>query len=180
MIQQQISLNDGSLWNLTIARYHTPTRRSIQRPYNDPEAYNNDLLNRLLHSELISADSIKLSDSLKYVTPKGKIVYGGGGIMPDVFVPMDTTALDKHVTSVMANNILFNFTLKYTDEHRTELQQIKTMDDIKAFFEQNEEQMYNEFVHYAASKGASIAGADKSSQDFMKYFIKGYIARNTV
>lgn len=180
LVQQQIPFNDGSLMNLTIARYHTPTGRSIQRPYNDPEAYNNDLLNRLLHSELISADSIKLSDSLKYVTPKGKIVYGGGGIMPDVFVPMDTTALDKHVTSVMANNILFNFTLKYTDEHRTELQQIKTMDDIKAFFEQNEEQMYNEFVHYAASKGASIAGADKSSQDFMKYFIKGYIARNTV
>ena len=180
LVQQQIPFNDGSLMNLTIARYHTPTGRSIQRPYNDPEAYNNDLLNRLLHSELISADSIKLSDSLKYVTPKGKIVYGGGGIMPDVFVPMDTTALDKHVTSVMANNILFNFTLKYTDEHRTELQQIKTMDDIKAFFEQNEEQMYNEFVRYAASKGASIAGADKSSQDFMKYFIKGYIARNTV
>lgn len=87
LVQQQIPFNDGSLMNLTIARYHTPTGRSIQRPYNDPEAYNNDLLNRLLHSELISADSIKLSDSLKYVTPKGKIVYGGGRNHARCFCP---------------------------------------------------------------------------------------------
>ncbi len=92
LVQREMSLGDGSAVRLTIARYYTPTGRSIQKPYNHGnEAYFNDYLNRYKNGELVSADSISVADSLKYVTPGGKVVYGGGGIIPDVFVPRDTS-----------------------------------------------------------------------------------------
>ena len=92
LVQREMSLGDGSAVRLTIARYYTPTGRSIQKPYtNGNEDYYKDYENRYRNGELIHADSIKVADSLKFVTPKGKVVYGGGGIIPDVFVPKDTS-----------------------------------------------------------------------------------------
>ncbi|MEG2759558.1 MAG: S41 family peptidase, partial [Rikenellaceae bacterium] len=92
LVQQQIDLSDGSLLLLTIARYHTPTGRCIQRPYDKgEEEYYGDIENRYLHGEMVTKDSIKQNHSLRYTTPKGKVVYGGGGIMPDIFVPADTS-----------------------------------------------------------------------------------------
>ena len=91
LVQQQMPFRDGSALRLTIARYYTPLGRSIQKPYDKGvEEYNKDLYNRYMHSEMLSADSIHLNDSTKYITPKGKVLYGGGGIMPDIFVPADT------------------------------------------------------------------------------------------
>jgi carboxyl-terminal processing protease len=87
LVQEQRPLSDGSALRLTIARYYTPTGRSIQKPYNhDLDDYYGDLNSRFIHGELENADSNKFSDSLKYTTPKGKTVYGGGGIMPDIFI----------------------------------------------------------------------------------------------
>lgn len=92
LVQEQIPFPDGSAVRLTIARYYTPSGRSIQKPYDKgSEDYNNDLMNRYEHNEMFSADSIHFADSLKYFTAGGRTVYGGGGIMPDRFVPADTT-----------------------------------------------------------------------------------------
>ena len=96
LVQRQFPLTDGTMIRLTVARYHTPSGRSIQRPYEEGniEAYNKDFLNRFRHGEMLHADSIHFPDSLKYTTLINKrTVYGGGGIMPDLFVPIDTTAI---------------------------------------------------------------------------------------
>ena len=116
-----MKLGDGSAVRLTIARYYTPTGRSIQKPYklNDGENYAHDYQDRLLNGELISKDSIKVVDSLKFTTPKGKVVYGGGGIIPDVFVGIDTTGyLENRYFSK-----LNTFTFEYADTHRKQLRE---------------------------------------------------------
>ena len=98
LVQQQIPYADGSALRLTVARYYTPTGRSIQKPYTsgDAESYDADIWNRYQHNEFFSADSIRFDDALRRTTPGGKVVYGGGGIMPDIFVPLDTTDLTKY------------------------------------------------------------------------------------
>ncbi|MDB2385337.1 S41 family peptidase [Polaribacter sp.] len=121
LVQVEMDLGDGSAVRLTTARYYTPTGRSIQKPYdkNGNEDYYKDYQNRMSSGELLNKDSIKVVDSLKFTTPKGKIVYGGGGIIPDVFVPIDTT-------SYMSNfyfNSLNNFAFEYVDDNRAELEQ---------------------------------------------------------
>jgi carboxyl-terminal processing protease len=119
LVQEELKLGDGSAVRLTIARYYTPTGRSIQKPYklNDGENYRQDYRNRILSGELLFKDSIKTIDSLKFITPKGKIVYGGGGIIPDVFVGIDTT-------SYLENEYIQNFNsfaFEYADTYRKEL-----------------------------------------------------------
>ncbi len=116
LVQQEMSLGDGSAVRLTVSRYYTPTGRSIQKPYDgkDSNNYYNDRLMRIHNGELVSADSIKVNDSLRYVTPKGKVVYGGGGIVPDVFVGIDTTAYFGRFHFESMNNFVFN----YVDNHR--------------------------------------------------------------
>ena len=108
LVQQQIPFTDGSAIRLTTARYYTPTGRSIQKPYTSADStYGYDIYNRYLHNELFSADSIHFDDSLKFVTPGGKTVYGGGGIMPDLFVPLDTTEMTPYYMEVAGRNILY-------------------------------------------------------------------------
>ena len=120
LVQSQIPYPDGSALRLTIARYFTPTGRSIQKPYTNgnDEEYDMDLVRRYNNNEFFSADSIHFADSLKFTTPKGKVVYGGGGIMPDVFVPMDTTDMTRYYIEVTGRNILYRYTLEYADRHR--------------------------------------------------------------
>lgn len=132
LVQQEMDLGDGSAVRLTTARYYTPTGRSIQKPYTHDGkelAYKNDLNNRFLTGELVSKDSIKIIDSLQYKTPKGKIVYGGGGIVPDVFVPVDTT----FYLPLGYNKRLNDFTFEYVDENREKLNTISMNDFIKDF-----------------------------------------------
>jgi len=116
LVQQEMSLGDGSAVRLTVSRYYTPTGRSIQKPYdhNGNEGYFNEFEDRFHQGELYSKDSIKVNDTLKYITPKGKIVYGGGGIVPDVFVAIDTTRYfnTRHYRA------LNDFVFDYTDMHR--------------------------------------------------------------
>lgn len=128
LVQRPIDLPDGSMIRLTIARYYTPAGRCIQKPYSGKgddmqEAYAKDLLDRFNHGELMHADSIHLPDSLKYQTKRlGRTVYGGGGIMPDFFVPMDTTQYTDYHRNLVAKGVIIRSTTGYIEHHRQELQ----------------------------------------------------------
>ena len=120
LVQREMALGDGSAVRLTIARYYTPTGRSIQRPYNNgSEAYFNDYLNRYKNGELQSADSIHVDDSLKYVTPGGKVVYGGGGIIPDIFIPKDGNFERQSLNLMLRNGYMDAFIFDILEKNRT-------------------------------------------------------------
>ena len=171
---------DGSAVRLTVARYYTPTGRSIQKPYSDgTESYNRELLSRYEHNELFSADSIHFADSLKYVTEGGKVVYGGGGIMPDIFVPADTSDMTPYFREVAGRNILYRFTLDYTDRHRAQLNGIRTLEELDRFFG-SQPDLLGEFVRYAARQGVAPKPAEiERSKEVMLAQIKAYVGRNT-
>ncbi len=137
LVQQEMDLGDGSAVRLTTARYYTPTGRSIQKPYKKEKGtsdYREDLENRYYNGELFSKDSIKITDSLQYKTPKGKIVYGGGGIIPDVFVPIDTTSNMSTFFFVPLQNFAFD----YVDKNRRKLSSL-SIDDFIETFDNNHE-----------------------------------------
>lgn len=153
LVQQQIPFNDGSAIRLTIARYYTPSGRSIQKEYQmgDAENYEKDLLNRFEHGEFDSKDSIHVNDSIKYKTLYGRTVYGGGGIMPDIFVPRDTSAYSPYLTQVVNNGIIYQFAFKYSDEHRELLSKFKSAKSLVVYLKK--ENILNEFIEFATSKG---------------------------
>lgn len=123
LVQQPIALNDGSELRLTIARYYTPSGRSIQKSYRSGvEAYEKELTHRLQHGEYFHADSIHFADSLRYRTDRGRTVYGGGGIMPDLFVPRDTSAYSAYYTRLQSHNLIREFALNFFQDHREELE----------------------------------------------------------
>lgn len=119
LVQRMFPLKDGGQVRLTTARYYTPSGRCIQRPYDKgSDAYRDDISQRYKHGELVNADSIHLADSLKYKTAHGRTVYGGGGIMPDIFVPMDTMRLSDYYISLRGKGLLNSFPLQWADGHR--------------------------------------------------------------
>lgn len=137
LVQEEMDLGDGSAVRLTTARYYTPTGRSIQKPYKKEEGetnYEQDFRNRYQNGELFYKDSIKIVDSLQYKTPKGKIVYGGGGIVPDVFVPIDTSAYIPTIFFGKLNNFAFD----YVDNNRVALSKL-TIDEFIENFDKDKE-----------------------------------------
>ncbi len=180
LVQEQIQFRDGSALRLTIARYYTPTGRSIQKPYNgDKTDYYSDLSDRFEHGEFENADSIKFSDSLKFVTPGGKIVYGGGGIMPDIFVPMDTTGISPYFNRVRNLGFIYRFAFDYSDKNREKLVKYKTASELSAYL--NKTGYFKEFLKYSEEKGITPNTADlKTSEELIKVQIKAYIGRNTI
>ncbi|MEG2282331.1 MAG: S41 family peptidase, partial [Rikenellaceae bacterium] len=149
LVQQQIDLSDGSLLLLTIARYHTPTGRCIQRPYDKgEEEYYGDIENRYLHGEMVTKDSIKQNHSLRYTTPKGKVVYGGGGIMPDVFVPADTSRYSQFEIKALSGIYRIRYVSEYVDKNRRTLERISTKAEFDRYFDKNKDLIYNGYKRY--------------------------------
>ena len=180
LVQTQIPLEDGSAIRLTVARYFTPTGRSIQKPYErGGDNYADDFIERYEHGELFSADSIHFADSLKFTTPKGKTVYGGGGIMPDVFVPIDTLNMTPYYYAATGLNILYRYALDYTDRHRQEVNAIQTIEELNAFLD-GDKQLLEGFVAYAESIGLEPKWEEiNTSRVLLTTLLRAYIARNT-
>ena len=181
LVQRQIPYSDGSALRLTTARYYTPTGRSIQKPYTigDDESYEEDIWNRYKNNEFFSADSIHFADSLKRTTPGGKVVYGGGGIMPDVFIPADTTDVTKYFIEVSGRNILYRYTIEYADRHREALDAVQTIGDLQALLD-SDKTLVDDFVRYAARKGVAPRYGDIArSRRLIEAQLRAYIGRNT-
>ncbi len=153
LVQEQVMWPDGSALRLTVARYYTPSGRCIQKPYTEgSEMYNLESYNRFNSGELLTADSIHFEDSLKYYTPSGKVVYGGGGITPDIFVPIDTNGNSNYFYELRMRGILQDFSLHYVDDNRTKLKkQYKNAVEFKQkFFVSND--LFNRLIKFAESK----------------------------
>jgi len=179
LVQEQKVFSDGSAIRLTIARYYTPTGRCIQKPYENGnnEDYYMDLSNRYTHGEFSERDSIKFADSLKYTTPKGKIVYGGGGIMPDYFVPIDTSGVSDYLIQVRNRGLIYRFSLEYTDNHRKELEKISSLKDFYSYF--NKKGTLSEFIKFAARNDVPPDKQGiKTSEEILKVQLYAYIIRN--
>lgn len=181
LVQHQLPYADGSALRLTVARYYTPTGRSIQKPYvnGDDEDYEMDMVRRYRNNEFFSQDSIRFADSLKFTTPAGRTVYGGGGIMPDVFVPMDTTDITKYYVEVTGRNILYRYTIEYADAHREALNGVHTLGELTALLDADKG-MFDDFVRYAAAKGVKPVPSEIArSRKIMEAQLRAYIGRNT-
>lgn len=182
LVQGQFPFPDGSALRLTIARYYTPVGRSIQKPYDKGrESYYNEVYDRYEHDEMFTADSIHFNDSLKFTTPGGKVVYGGGGIMPDIFVPIDTSDVTPYFRAVTDwdKNILYRFTLEFSDRNRARLNGINTLEELDRFFAE-QPNLLNDFVAFASRSGVSPNAADiAKSKALILSQLKAYIGRNS-
>ena len=180
LVQSQTMFSDGSALRLTVARYYTPTGRSIQKPYdNGLDEYYNDLGQRFLHGEFDEADSINFDDSLKFTTPGGNIVYGGGGIMPHVFIPRDTAGMTNYFNEVTRKGLVYRFAFNYSDRNRSSLAAF----DNAAAINQNldRQNLLNKFADFAEAEGVERDPAQiEKSRHLIHTRIKAYIARNII
>ncbi len=180
LVQRPFELPDSSVVRLTTARYYTPSGRCIQKSYEEgADDYYDDLTKRFKHGEFVSADSIHFPDSIKYYTPSKRVVYGGGGIMPDVFVPLDTTFTSKYYTDILRKGLTNDFVISYMEKNRDELKVLyPNLEVFKKNFDADGE-LLNKFTEFAATKEvpADKEGIEKSGRE-IKYLLKGLIARN--
>lgn len=179
LVQQQKTLSDGSAIRLTVAKYYTPSGRCIQKPYKNgsSEDYDMDIYNRFLHGEFYTKDSIRQVDSVEYKTKSGRIVYGGGGIMPDIFIPRDTSEYTPYLNKVINNSYLYQFAFQYTDKNRQALIKHKDWQSLLKYL--NNQNLLQEFISYAESKGVKPVHKEiTQSRNFMSTRLKAYIARN--
>jgi len=179
LVQQQRQFSDGSAIRLTVARYYTPSGRSIQRKYirGKSEEYNQDIWNRFIHGEFDNKDSIQLNDTVVYKTKSGRTVYGGGGIMPDIFVPRDTLAFTPWFNTVNNFAHLYQFAFAYTDKHREKLKQYKDWKTLQKYLDTQD--LKNQFVAYTQNKGINPVPAEiAKSEKLMLNRIKAFISRN--
>ncbi len=180
LVQEQFRLPDGSALRLTVARYYTPTGRCIQKPYkkDDFKAYYAEAYHRYLDGEMQHPDSIKFNKSLKFTTPDGKVVYGGGGIMPDIYVPLAVDTIHSFYNILANKGLIFQFAFEYTDNHRAQLRKFKKFKSFdKGFNMSNKE--YRDLVAYVKDKG--ITGSPRKvrlSESKIKILFKAYVGRN--
>ncbi|NOR76004.1 MAG: PDZ domain-containing protein [Draconibacterium sp.] len=180
LVQEQIPMMDGSALRLTVARFYTPSGRCIQSSYEDGnEEYYEDIYHRFQNMEQLVADSIHFIDSLKYETKGGRIVYGGGGIMPDFFVPVDTTGNSEYFTKIYRKGLIYSFAYLYADEHRDELSTLTNADEFYSYLDKKD--ALTDFVKYASDKGiAKNEKGLKVSGTIINTQLKAYIARNII
>ena len=180
LVQRQFPLTDGSMVRLTVSHYYTPSGRCIQKPYKTKDNYEAEIFERYSNGELLSADSISLTDSTKYYTKeKGRLVYGGGGIIPDLFVPIDTGVNYSYFNRLLAKGVISEYTTNYVDGHRKELQRkyVKFEDFLKQF--EVPDKMIDEIVAAGEKQGI------KKDENLLvpvvpdiKLFVKSLIARD--
>jgi len=181
LVQQQISLPDGSAVRLTVARYYTPSGRSIQKHYTKGKSqdYEMDIVHRYLHGEIDSKDSIHLVDSLKFKTHGGRTVYGGGGITPDIFVPRDTSEYTSYLNKVINYGYLYQYAFQYADKNRDRLKTMKTWQQMDKYLDS--QNLLNDFIQFATKKGvAPNMKQINISRRFLLSQLKAYISRNTL
>ena len=177
LVQEPIYFNDKSGIRLTVARFHTPTGRCIQKPYSDD--YQMDIVERYRHGEMVSADSIKKVDSLKYVTPKGKVVYGGGGIIPDVFVPIDTVGVTDFLIKSNRKSLIVKYSNVLADKYRAQLREVKEFEDLEKLIANMN--LENGFLDFAKANGIVPKGNEwKESKDVVMLQLCGLLGRYTV
>ena len=179
LVQQQIAFPDSSALRLTVARYYTPAGRCIQKPYKmgGDDEYALDLINRFENGEFFSADSIHLIDSTRYYTKKGRVVYGGGGIMPDIFVGRDTSLYTPYFTKVSNRAYTYQFAYQYTDKHRKTLEKYSDWKSLEAYL--NGQNWLDEFVSFCTQKGVPANASEiAKSRPLIKRIVQAYIVRN--
>ncbi len=180
LVQSQIALNDGSQLRLTIARYYTPSGRSIQKEYElgHTEDYDMDIYNRYLHGEFYSVDSIKMDNLPEYQTSIGRTVYGGGGIMPDIFVPSDTSGITSYFNSITrSSNILYLYALEYSDRNYEKFSSFNTYHELYAYLKQ--QPLLSDFTDYAVTKGVKKRPTlINVSANLIETHLMAYIVRN--
>ncbi len=180
LVQEPVAFTDGSAMRLTTARYYTPSGRSIQKSYEGgQEEYHEDIINRYNNGEFLEQDSIHFPDSLKYFTAAGRPVYGGGGIMPDLFIPYDTSGTSEYYTKINRKGLEYQFSFEYTDKNRGTLSQLK---DVKAITDYLDKQdLMDKFIKFAAKQGVKPNAQDIAiSGEIIETQIKALVARNLI
>ncbi|MBR5100257.1 MAG: PDZ domain-containing protein [Bacteroidales bacterium] len=176
LVQEPLFFSDGSGIRLTVARYHTPSGRCIQKPYGEDYGY--DIYERYLHGEMMSVDSIKVNDTLKFETRSGRTVYGGGGIIPDVFVPLDTTRYTEFLGKCNRQSLQVKYANQVADLHRAALRDIRDLPTLNRYLDGID--LKSGFLAYAASQGVVPAPGDWAvSGDVILVQVRALVGRNT-
>jgi carboxyl-terminal processing protease len=180
LVQEPIPFIDGSTLRLTVSRFYTPSGRSIQKSYeNGNDAYRMDLFNRMKNEEMINKDSIHLPDSLKFYTSGGRLVFGGGGIMPDFFVPADTTAFNDFYSKVVSKNLVYTFAFKYADQHRSILNKLNNPAEIEKYL--NTQGIFERFISEIRATGITYTSKEfNQSGLLLEKQLYALIARNII
>jgi len=178
LVQEPTFFPDGSGLRLTIARYYTPTGRCIQKDYGkNLTDYYMDISNRYLHGEFSEKDSISFADSLKFETPSGKIVYGGGGIMPDYFIGIDTSGYSEYYRKLIAKGLIYKFSFNYTDKNRALLEKFKDYKSLNRYLKS--QKILDLFIKFTVNQNVEFVQEDfEISKGRIEEFLLSYINRN--
>jgi carboxyl-terminal processing protease len=180
LVQESTTFDDGSIIRMTTSRYYTPSGRCIQKSYeNGLDEYYADIYNRYLHGEFLEEDSIELDDSLIFKTVNGRPVYGGGGIMPDIFVPIDTTGYSRLYSEISKKGLEYTFSIEYVDNNRQTLNKLKTTSALIVYLEN--EGVMQKFWQYVSASGINVRQSDVNiSGKYIKNNVYAYIARQVL
>lgn len=176
LVQEQYDLSDGAALRLTVARYYTPSGRSIQKSYKVREDYRQEIMNRYNHGEFVNADSNKVQTGKAYKTQNGRSVYSGGGIMPDIFVAFDTSTISPALTDLYSSGSLNNFVYSYFIRHKNEFTSYRSAIDFAAKFNQ-EDAVWNEFLLFAGKEGSNFSNLTVTDKKIAQRRIKALLAR---
>ena len=183
LVQRPIRFDDGSMMRLTVARYYTPSGRCIQKPYvkGDKKAYSEDILNRSKEGEYYCIDSIQFNDSLRYATLKNhRTIYGGGGIMPDIFVPVDTSEYSTYYRDLVAKGVIYQYAIDYVDKHRKDIKkQYATVEDFDKRFNVTDDMMQALVAAGEKEKVTFNEEQYNTSKRVLRTYLKALIARDT-
>lgn len=181
LVQQQIEYGDGSAARITIARYYTPLGRPLQKPFNrgDKIGYEEEIYERFKHNEFLSVDSVRRDSTQMFLTAKGKVLYGGGGIIPDIFVPIDTMGVTKYFTRLYQKNLIFKYAQILSDRYRAKINSVKTFHDMDRLLAEMPN-LYMEFITYATRKGLAPTPKElEENRNIITTQLKAYLGRNT-